>query len=119
MEPILKKRQIRILGMIVQSNARADETKENDSARQTEIVRRLTKRNGMREDFMTGPGMAISRIAYSLPYHNLTKSDEEQVNIIIRSAYKAALNLPRFPATEKMDRLGLYNNFAEIREATL
>ncbi|KAH9368154.1 hypothetical protein HPB48_018813 [Haemaphysalis longicornis] len=75
MEPTLEKRQIRILGMVVQSNARADETiarLKKMTLQLAKIVHRLTeKRNGMREEDTLR--LVISRIAYSLPYHNLTK----------------------------------------------
>ncbi|KAH9366229.1 hypothetical protein HPB48_001742 [Haemaphysalis longicornis] len=58
----------------------------------------MEKMNGMREEdtIRLVQAMIVSGIAYSLPHHNLTNSDEEPVKIIICSAYKAALNLPRF-----------------------
>lgn len=63
----------------------------------------MEKRNAMTEEETERlvRELVMSRIVNSLPYHNLTHSDEEKVHIIICSTYKAALNLSRFTATEK------------------
>lgn len=116
---------IRVLGMTIQRNGRADLTIEKITKSSTQlarIVKRITKeRAGLREEetLRIMQALVTSRLAYSLPYHNLNKQEEERINIIIRTAYKAALGLPLYTSTEKFFQLGVYNTFEEIKEALL
>lgn len=86
------------------------------------IVRRITKkRAGLKEEetLRCMQALVVSRRAYSLPFHSLNKQEEEQANVILRTACKAALGLPNYTASEKLMSLGLSNTFDEIREATI
>lgn len=117
--------KLRILGMIVQSNGRANFTiaKIKKSTLQiAKIVRRITKkRAGLKEEetLRIMQALVVSRVAYSLPFHSLNRQEKEQANIILRTAYKAALGLPNYTANEKLMNLGVSNTFEEICEATL
>lgn len=86
------------------------------------IVSRTTKkRAGLKEEetLHIMQALAVSRVAYSLPFHSLNRQEKEQANIILRTAYKAALGLPNHTANEKLTSLGVSNTFEEICEATL
>lgn len=63
--------------------------------------------------------LVISRVTYGLPYHFLSREEERQVDIIIRSAYKAALGLPKGTSTDRLLALGVHNTFEELKQATL
>lgn len=62
---------------------------------------------------------AISRITYSLPYHELNRKETDQADILIRTAYKAALGLPLGTSTERLEALGVYNTFEELKAMTM
>ncbi|CAN8025843.1 unnamed protein product [Ixodes persulcatus] len=65
--------------------------------------------------------LVISRVTYGMPYHHhfLSKRDQEQVDLIIRGAYKTALGLPVTTSNEKLAALGIHNTFAELSDAVL
>ncbi|KAH7960199.1 hypothetical protein HPB49_017638 [Dermacentor silvarum] len=52
-------------------------------------------------------------------YHSLNKHDKEQVDAIIRSAYKTALGLPVIISNEKLAALGIHNILAELSDAVM
>ncbi|KAH7946754.1 hypothetical protein HPB52_003977 [Rhipicephalus sanguineus] len=51
----------------------------------------------------------MSNLSYSLPFHTLNKSEEGQVDSIIRGAYKAALGLPIGTPTDRLLEFGVHN----------
>lgn len=65
--------------------------------------------------------LVISRVTFSMPYHydSLNKRDQEQVDAIIRGAYKTALGLPVTTSNEKLAALGIHNTFAELSDAVM
>ncbi|KAH9378185.1 hypothetical protein HPB48_006521 [Haemaphysalis longicornis] len=89
--PIPERRQIRILGVHLQGNAPEDTTITQLRAKSYQLARIIKRlknnRNGMREEDTVRivQAMIIRRIGYSLPFQNLTKSDEEHINAIVRS----------------------------------
>ena len=65
------------------------------------MIRRVMYRKaGMREidTLRLVQALVISRITYCLPYQILNKEEERQANAIIRTAFKAALGLPKSKA---------------------
>ncbi|KAL3242308.1 hypothetical protein MRX96_021235 [Rhipicephalus microplus] len=58
--------------------------------------------------------LVVSRVTYSLPYQRLTKSEQGQVDAMLRKAYKAALKLPPGTPSSKLLALGLHNTFEEF-----
>ncbi|KAL3210517.1 hypothetical protein MRX96_037071 [Rhipicephalus microplus] len=63
--------------------------------------------------------LVVSRVTYSLPYQRLTKSEQGQVDAMLRKAYKAALKLPPGTPSSKLLALGLHNTFEELCESQL
>lgn len=84
------------------------------------LIRRITARNkGMTEfeRLRLIHAFVISRITYSLPYLNPTKTELHKVNCLIRKIYKTALLIPQSTSTAKLERLGMYNTAEELMEA--
>ncbi|KAL3190635.1 hypothetical protein MRX96_002311 [Rhipicephalus microplus] len=75
------------------------------------ISRVATRRHGMREEdtLKLIRSLVVSRVTYSLPYQRLTKSEQDQVDAMLRKAYKAALKLP--PGRDLLLRLGYISQF--------
>ncbi|KAL3186811.1 hypothetical protein MRX96_026776 [Rhipicephalus microplus] len=75
------------------------------------ISRVATHRHGMREEdtLKLIRSLVVSRATYSLPYQRLTKSEQGQVDAMLRKAYKAALKLP--PGRDLLLRLGYISQF--------
>lgn len=63
--------------------------------------------------------LIMSRIACSLPFHQLDQRQQGGVNTIIRTAYKIALGLPIYTSIEKFYNLAICNTFQEVQEAAL
>ncbi|XP_077508180.1 uncharacterized protein LOC144119451 [Amblyomma americanum] len=103
---------IRVLGMLVQNNTQNSEAIQRlrTTAHQMNgLIRRIaTRRRGMRETDLCRltQALLLSRIVYSFPYYHLRRKDEEVVNSVIRSAYKAAMGLPQFASTQRLLQLG-------------
>ncbi|KAL3228073.1 hypothetical protein MRX96_003996 [Rhipicephalus microplus] len=83
------------------------------------ISRVATRRHGMHEEdtLKLIRSLVVSRVAYSFPCQRLTKSEQDQVDAMLRKAYKAELKLPRGTPSKKLLSLGLRNTYAELREA--
>lgn len=62
--------------------------------------------------------IVMVKVTYRL-YHSLDQNEEKQVNVLIRSAYKAALELRKCTSTEMSMALGLRNTYAELKESVL
>lgn len=85
------------------------------------IARITNNRTGMREQdtLRLVRSLVVSRITYSLPYHNMNREEKEKANQIIRMAYKTALRLPQNTSNDKLLALGLHNTIEELTEAQL
>lgn len=116
---------MRVLGLWLQSDGRAVQTLKtlkSTTHNIAQMIRRVTYRKvGMREDdtLRLVQALVVSRITYGLPYQILNREEERQANTIIRTAFKAALGLPKCTSTERMLALGVHNTFDELRQATL
>lgn len=88
----------------------------------TGLIRRISnRRKGLKEAerIRLIQAFVISRITYSLPYLNPSKSELDKVNRLIRRAYKAALHLPLNTSTARLEGLGIHNTAEELIEAHL
>lgn len=88
----------------------------------TQMLRRVQNRQrGMKEEDTTRLVQAfiLSRIIYVAPYVTLTKTEEEQLNVIIRKAYKQALGIPTSASTARLLKLGIHNTASELIEGHL
>lgn len=61
----------------------------------------------------------ISKVTYAFPHLHLKKAEEQNIDTLIRHAYKTALRLPKFTANETLLALGVHNTFSELKEAHL
>ncbi|KAH7943193.1 hypothetical protein HPB52_006289 [Rhipicephalus sanguineus] len=100
--------QARILGFWVQSNGKASHTIKTPKTTVKQIarmIRRITyHKKGMKEKdtLRLVQALVMSRVAYGLPYHLLDRSEESQVDALIRSAFKVALGLPMSTPTQRL-----------------
>ncbi|KAL3213498.1 hypothetical protein MRX96_035352 [Rhipicephalus microplus] len=85
------------------------------------ISRVATRRHGMREEDTPKliRSLVVRRVTYTLPYQRLTKSEQDQVDAMLRKAYKVALKLPPGTPSSKLLALDIHNNFEELCEAQL
>ncbi|XP_075533784.1 uncharacterized protein LOC142566781 [Dermacentor variabilis] len=117
--------QVKILGMWIQSNCRVDHTIRqlaNTTAQITRMIARISnRRRGMKEEDTCRliQALVISRIVYSVPYQTPLEQEKEQLEAILRKAYKCALGLPVNTSTEKFLQLGINNTVQEHIEAHL
>ncbi|XP_075535093.1 uncharacterized protein LOC142570612 [Dermacentor variabilis] len=118
--PIPPVETIRVLGMLLQNNTQNSEATQRlrTTAHQISglIHRIATRRRGMRETGLCRLTQAylISRIVYTYPYYHVRRKDEEAVNSIIRSAYKAAMGLPQSASPKHLLMLGVYSTIKEL-----
>ena len=81
----------RILGYWVQSNGRANHTinlLKSSTKQVARMIQRITyHKKGMKEGdtIRLVQALVLSKITYSLPFHTLNKSEEENIESIIRS----------------------------------
>lgn len=121
--PIPEVEKVRILGILLQNNGKNTATisKLTATIHQTvRLIRRIANRHrGMREHDLRRlvQAFVLSRVVYSLPYLFLSRVEEDKVNALIRQAYKAALNLPRYTSNERLLHMGVHNTLAELNEA--
>lgn len=59
----------------------------------------------------------MSRITYSLPYLQPSKTELQKVNTLIRKAYKSVLQLSLSTSTARFESLGVHNTAEELIEA--
>ncbi|KAH9361206.1 hypothetical protein HPB48_001564 [Haemaphysalis longicornis] len=60
--------------------------------------------------------MVINRITYCIPYILLAPSEKAKLNVIIRKAYKTALDVSIYAYTEILFELDLFNTLEELIE---
>ncbi|KAH9364336.1 hypothetical protein HPB48_012844 [Haemaphysalis longicornis] len=58
--------------------------------------------------------LVVSRVTYSLPYHGMYISEEQQANTYIRKTYKTALRLPLYTLAETLLAVGDHNTLREV-----
>ncbi|XP_037564328.1 uncharacterized protein LOC119443682 [Dermacentor silvarum] len=106
-QQIPEKTTIRILGIWIQSNLHVNHTLSILRTTTLKVARMIsrvaTRRHGMREEGTL----------------KLIRSLVDQVEAMLRKAYKAALKLPLGTPTSKLLALGLHNTYAELCEAQL
>ncbi|KAH6926527.1 hypothetical protein HPB50_019388 [Hyalomma asiaticum] len=61
----------------------------------------------------------LCKITYALPYLYLSPLERDQVDRLIRTAYKTALHLPNSTPTSKLLQLGVHNTIDELVQAHL
>ncbi|KAH8030625.1 hypothetical protein HPB51_010559 [Rhipicephalus microplus] len=115
----------RILGMHVQENnsvktaiGRLKHTVKSIAS----LIARIARSNdGMTEvdTVRLVHAFVLSRLTFALPFQSTRKPEIEQIDRLIRIAYKAALRLPNSTSTEKLMGLGMHNTYEELATATL
>lgn len=86
------------------------------------MIRRVsTKRGGLRgrDALRLAQAFVISRIMYAAPYLRLGRHHEAQLDALIRSVHKRALDLPVSTSNRRFAALGVHNSYSELREAHL
>ncbi|KAH9378952.1 hypothetical protein HPB48_012069 [Haemaphysalis longicornis] len=86
------------------------------------MVSRVTNRHhGMKDDDVIKlvQALVVSRVVYCTPYLPLKPRELNQLDIILRKAYKQVLGLPPHTACSKMEALGVHNKMREIVDAHL
>lgn len=117
--------ELRVLGMLIQETGSVSSTLnklKHTSRSVSRLIRRIARsKDGMREDDTRRlvEAFVISRITYALPYQLSRRCEAEQANVLIRTAYKAALGLPDCTGTERLESLGIYNTYDEHAAAVL
>ncbi|KAG0425474.1 hypothetical protein HPB47_027363 [Ixodes persulcatus] len=86
------------------------------------MMRRIrNKRHGIKEKeaVQLVEAFIVSRLTYGTPYLKLNKTEMNKLNAILRKAYKNALGLPEWTATDKLLTLGVHNSMEELQEAQI
>lgn len=86
------------------------------------LIKRISNRHrGMREADTRRlvQAFCLCKMTYSLPYLHLSSLERDQVDRLIRTAYKTAMHLPKSTATSKLLQLGVHNTIDELVEAHL
>nr|XP_050028015.1 uncharacterized protein LOC126523445 [Dermacentor andersoni] len=115
--------KIRILGIVIEKHGRNGETITRVTAKAASAIRllkRVTSRNaGMREESLIRlvQSFIISHVAYVAAYHRWLQHEHNNINGIIRRAYKSALGLFESTNTTRFLQLGIHNTLEEIAEA--
>ncbi|KAH7977572.1 hypothetical protein HPB49_002491 [Dermacentor silvarum] len=61
----------------------------------------------------------LTRITFALPFQATRKTEIENIDKLIRIAYKAALQLPNCTSTDRLMSIGINNTYEELAAATL
>lgn len=115
--------KIRVLGLWMEEDGanRVLVTRlQKKVAAATHLVRRVAnKRKGMKEHNVTRliQAYALSHIAYVAAYADWSRSETDKLNMAIRKAFKTALGVPQYTATDRLLELGVHNTLEEIAEA--
>ncbi|XP_075730280.1 uncharacterized protein LOC142772065 isoform X1 [Rhipicephalus microplus] len=123
--PIRRVNKINILGLNNSDNgSNADTIKLFRTSVQNtaSLIKRISNRHrGMREADTRHliQAFCLCRITYSISYLYFSLTEIDQLNRLIRNAYKTALHLPKSTATDKLLQLGVHNTLGELVEAHL
>ncbi|KAM7294402.1 uncharacterized protein ISCGN_023908 [Ixodes scapularis] len=116
-------RRLRILGLWLQEdgkNTYSIGVLRNHAQQVGRLIARIAgKRYGMKEQNVIRliKAFVISRIAYIAPFLDLTLTERDAIDRIIRCVYKKALHLTPSTETKRLEKLGLHNTLSEIIEA--
>lgn len=121
--PVPSVQNIRVLGLHLTSSLDPKGTiagLRRTSEQVSRMIRRVsTKRGGLRgsQSLRLAHAFVTSRVLYALPYLRLRRRHEHQLDVLLRSVYKRALDLPIATSNSRFAALGVHNTFAEMREA--
>ncbi|XP_037515522.1 uncharacterized protein LOC119391950 [Rhipicephalus sanguineus] len=121
--PVPVVQDLRILGLYLSSSLDPQGTISSlrrTSEQVSRMIRRVsTKRGGLRgsQSLRLAQAFVTSRVLYAPPYLRLRRHHEHQLDTLLRSVYKRALDLPIATSNSRFAALGVHNSFAELREA--
>lgn len=123
--PIPVVTELRVLGLFISSSLNPGSTLtrlRRMGEQVSRMIRRVsTKRGGLRgrDALRLAQAFVISRIMYAAPYLRLGRHHEAQLDALIRSVHKRALDLPVSTSNRRFAALGVHNSYSELREAHL
>ncbi|KAH7968508.1 hypothetical protein HPB52_009101 [Rhipicephalus sanguineus] len=118
--PIPAVKNIRILGLHLTSYLDPKGTIAGTSKLVSRTIRCVsTRRGGHRgtQSLRLAHVFVTSRVLYASPYLRLRRHHERQLDVLLRSVYKRALDLPIATSKSRFAALGVHNSIAELREA--
>lgn len=121
--PVTRVDRIRVLGLHIQSNRLNTYTLKTLHTTVDHTLRLLgrvsNKHGGLKEAELLRlvQAFVISKITFTTPYLHFLKSESDQIDILLRKAYKFALGVPIRTSTERLMRTGTFNTLAELGEA--
>ncbi|KAG0415802.1 hypothetical protein HPB47_007024 [Ixodes persulcatus] len=124
-QAVPKPKVVRILGQHIPQglgNKATIELLETMATQVGGMMRRIrNKRHGIKEKeaVQLVQAFIVSRLTYGTLYLKLNKTEMNKLNAILRKAYKNALGLPEWTATDKLLRLGVHNSMEELHEAQI
>ncbi|KAG0415315.1 hypothetical protein HPB47_007501 [Ixodes persulcatus] len=122
-KPIPSAKRLRILGLQLQTGAKASFTVQmlrKQCQQIAHLIRRVTsKRRGLKEGdtIRIVQALLVSRIVYHAPFQNFRRKEIDALNATLRMAVKTAIGLPQNTSTERLLQLGLHNTIEELTEA--
>ncbi|XP_040075192.1 uncharacterized protein LOC120847475 [Ixodes scapularis] len=122
-QEVPRPKEVRILGQILTQSGRNLSTINKLTTTTTHVVGMLRRirnqRSGLKEKeaIQLVYAFVVSRVMYATPYLRLAETEVNKLNVIIRRAFKCALGLPEYVATEDLLSTGLYNTIEELWEA--
>lgn len=110
---------IRILGLYLQQDGGGSHALQRLKHSTNQVIRIMSRianrRHGLKEEDTTRlvQALVISRVTYTVPYITINRRQQEQLESLVRQAYKRALNLPPTTSTQKLLALGVHNTVEE------
>ncbi|KAH7966265.1 hypothetical protein HPB49_014934 [Dermacentor silvarum] len=86
------------------------------------MVKRCNYGSAFVEDRLVGDrfiAFVLTRITFALPFQATRKTEIENIDKLIRIAYKAALQLPNCTSTDRLMSIGINNTYEELAATTL
>ncbi|KAH7941538.1 hypothetical protein HPB49_014785 [Dermacentor silvarum] len=117
--------ELRVLGLFISSSLNSGSTLtclRRTGEQVSRMIRRVsTKRGGLRgrDALRLAQAFVISWIMYAAPYLRLGRHHEAQLDAVIRSVHKRALDLPVSTSNRPFAALEVHNSYSELREAHL
>lgn len=115
--------QLKILGLRIQANRGTAETVRvlrSHTMQTIGMLRRINSRqHGLTEEerLRLVQAFVVSRFSYHLPYVNLTQSNKDSLDALLRRAHRTALHIPNSASTTRLANLGIHNTVDEIIDA--
>ncbi|KAG0422851.1 hypothetical protein HPB47_001373 [Ixodes persulcatus] len=122
-DPIPHTQQIRLLGLTLTHNRSPAPTLKYVKkyvTQTTHLIRRIaTKHHGIKEQdrLRLVHSFLLNRILYHLPYLNLTPTQLDSLDALLRKTYRHALLLPPHAPTHRLLDLGIHNTIREHLDA--